>query len=623
MRVISFFIFLAFSFNSSAQTVLNGYAEVTAFSGVTFTVGNSDESNDNFAPGKRILIMQMQGASIQGFTSNNANFGTLYDIKLAGKYEEARISTVSRNGGGKVTSITILSIPSLAFDASGGLQLVTYPYIIGNYTNTNVLTCRGWDGKMGGVLAFRVLGDFTLGNNINVDGKGFLGGERNTSNFFSACDNTNYLHVPDNRHASRGEGTCNTVTDLAGRGKKVTGGGGANDINAGGGGGGAYTSGGEGGPGWFNSAANGCNPTAGGQGGSTLVSFMAPAQSRLFLGGGGGGGHQNDALASNGGNGGGIIIIKANKIVTVGPCTRKYITADGQAALSGGNDGQGGGGGGGCILLDFAANGVAASCKITVRANGGDGGDVNAGSTHGGGGGGGHGAIYNSLAESDYTNAAVTFETTNGLGGTNNNFNGGSAAGDGGGQNNTGIFFNAGTILPLDFMSLNAKWLSVQAQLNFETKNEVNVQSLSIEHSFDNSNWRSIGILAPKGSNTSSNQYQFVHAYPDQINFYRIRVQDKDGKLQYSNIVSLRNDRQSTFTLSPNPANAFLLLNSSEQFRNAELLVMNALGQLQWKQTLSNISQLQINTSTLPSGQYYLIVKTTQETIREKFQVQH
>jgi hypothetical protein len=615
MKKLIYMLFSFLAIRANAQTVFNGYAAVTNLSTNVLTIGVTDESNGTFVAGERAILIQMQGADLGSNTANTASFGNLYDIKLAGKYEEIKIESLTRDGGGKLTSVTMVGLPTFSFDPNGSLQLVTYKTFIGNYATTSDITCRQWDGSIGGVLAFRVIGNFRLRHNISVDGKGFAGGAINATGDGSACDPINYATEPASNYAFKGEGVAkNIVNKECARNAIVNGGGGGNFHNAGGGGGGGFSAGGNGGPG-YDGSVGGCNPTTEGIGGQALISFMAPSSNRLFMGGGGGGGQQNNNVASAGGAGGGIILIKAYDFIVTkvsGSCLNNSITANGiSAATNGGNDGQGGGGAGGSIFLDFVGANVA--CDVDIRANGGNGGHVGDAATHGGGGGGGQGAIYNTLAASVYGNKA-NFQTRPGIGGNNNNTSNPSTAGNGGGPDDNAIFFSAGTILPLDFLSLKGALVADKAELNFETANEKNVAQMVVEHSFNNVNWKSIGSIQPKGGGL----YSFIHQWIENLNYYRIKVMDRDGAVKYSNIVVVSKQRKIAVQVSPNPATNFVQITLTQQASDLNVRIVNSLGQVLQAQRLQQATQAKINTQHLPDGQYFIIVQTNTNSVTEK-----
>jgi hypothetical protein len=620
MKICLLLIITFFSTFCNGQTILNGYAEVASYAGTSFTIGVSDETNDAFNVGEAVIIIQMQGASIAGFTSNTASFGSLSQINFAGKYKDAVITSVNRDGLGNLTSIDIAS-PSLAgFNANGTLQLVTYPYFGGTFTSTSDITCKAWDGKIGGVLAFRALGDFVLQHNISVDGKGFSGGQTNAYNEYVTCDDNTYVSVWDGRHAQRGHGISNDVTDIAGRGKKVTGGGGGNDVNAGGGGGGSFTAGGEGGLGWTLDGS-GCSPQAGGQGGLAISSFMTPAQQRLFMGGGAGGGHLNDNGGYAGGNGGGIIFLRAARLVTTGSCAELKITANGLSSPSGFNDGQGGGGAGGSIFLDIAQSAAVGTCPVLVSANGGNGGSVNDFGIHGGGGGGGHGAIYNTIAQNDYY-GTVNFETINGQGGANSTGANTTRAEDGEGANNTGIYFGATSILANSTIKLFAKKSGENVQLDFSVTDVTVYALFEIEFSNDLNNWTVMGSILSNRTlfYTFNKKNTFVSG---KNYYYRIKAKLKISGINFSNTVLLKNIDNSQLVLTPNPVQGLLTIKSSTALQNCYYTIVNNLGQVLAKQSVANGNTFTVATNRLSNGVYYLTITSNLGIERKQFIVKH
>lgn len=402
-------------FGAAAQFV-NGYARVTAISGLELSVANALETYDSFEPDEQVILIQIQAATL-GNTSNSAAFGSLGSIGSAGLYEVIEIDYVTRSGS-NLNTVVLKNAPDNAYDLSNNarLQLVTFPQLgTPHFVTTEMLTCPAWDGNVGGIVAFQVAGDLELRHSIHADGRGFRGGSRSVNHHANNdCDNTTFRSNSTN-HGAKGEGIHrNTNTNYnAARGPMVSGGGGGSSHNGGGGGGSNFTAGGIGGAGW-NGSSTGCSTVTSGLGGYALSGVIDA--NRVFFGGGGGGGQQNNSNATDGGDGGGMVFIKAITLYTPDEVCNVRISADGQAAGTGGNDGQGGGGAGGSIVFHVDEFDIASSCPLTVQANGGNGGNVNS-STHAGGGGGGQGTVVYPGPQ-PLLNMATT--TLNGLAGCDN-----------------------------------------------------------------------------------------------------------------------------------------------------------------------------------------------------------
>lgn len=384
-------LFITLSINAQTTTiggVINAYSPVVAIDTVPCLNKVAVTTGSNFAVGDTVLIIQMKGANFD--STNSSTFGSVVNINRAGNYEIARVTAISTN------TITLNGKLVNYYDVSGFVQLVRAR----NYINANVsslLTCSPWNGQIGGVLVFNVVNTLSLGNDIDVTGKGFRPGiiSNNPDGGCGAGSPGYYYPLTQSSTSSwssggaeKGEGIgVLSPSKLAGRGPLVNGGGGGNKHNHGGGGGSNFTSGGLGG-----NSLVGCNQTNGGVGGVDLSSFYN--SNKFFMGGGGGRGDDNNGVGSNGEYGGGIIIISAG---TINGNSRK-MAANGNSVsvvAYGIADGAGGGGAGGVIFLK--TNSIAGT--FTAMANGGTGGMQNP--TYGcvgPGGGGGTGAILTSLS---------------------------------------------------------------------------------------------------------------------------------------------------------------------------------------------------------------------------------
>ncbi|MGF1564982.1 MAG: hypothetical protein ACFCUH_06420 [Flavobacteriales bacterium] len=414
--VLVLFICAVLPFGSSAQFV-NGYARVTAISGPELTVANALETYDTFEANEQVILIQVQAATL-GNTTNSAAFGSLGSIGSAGLYEVIEIDYVTRTGP-NLTSVVLKNAPDVAYDLSNNarLQLVTFPQLgTPHFTSSEIMTCPAWNGNVGGIIAFQVEGDLELRHSIHADGRGFRGGSRSVDHHNNNDCNNSTFRSNSTTHGAKGEGIHrNTNSDYnSARGPMVSGGGGGSSHNGGGGGGSNFTAGGIGGAGW-NGSSTGCATVTSGLGGNALSGVIDA--NRVFFGGGGGGGQQNNAAGTSGGNGGGMVFIKALTIYTPDETCNLRISADGQAAGTGGNDGQGGGGAGGSIVFQVDDFDITSSCLLTVQANGGNGGNVNS-STHAGGGGGGQGTV---VYPGPQPLLNLNTTTLNGLAGCDNN----------------------------------------------------------------------------------------------------------------------------------------------------------------------------------------------------------
>lgn len=388
--------FLGISQKTEAQQIINAYAAVIS-EDVACNNRLTVDSCDGFKEGDTILIVQMKTYAVD--STNTPAFGDTSSYLGAGNYEYNVIKKI---------------LPGCEFELKyqikrtyqwtlGKVQIVKVPYYQNYTVSGQYLTCAPWNpvtGK-GGILAFRVANTLTLDTNIDVTGKGYIGGQPLMLSQ-QECNKTDYYYDATlNEGAEKGEGVgFLSPAKMFGRGKMTNGGGGGNAFKSGGGGGANGGAGGAGGDQY--QAAFWCPttiiPGVGGIGGAPIVYNNINAR-RIVLGGGGGCGHGNQQSEIAGGPGGGIVIIEAGTIIG----NNRMIIANGGDApecpgpgLGCEDDGGGGGGGGGMILI----NSTNVTNLLQLEAKGGKGANVyssitvNATFQPGPGGGGGGGVVW-------------------------------------------------------------------------------------------------------------------------------------------------------------------------------------------------------------------------------------
>ena len=589
---------------------INGYAKIVNISANTLTLSNVNQVYDSISIGDRMLIIQMQGATISNSTNSSA-FGDLGSVNSAGLYEIVFVAGI----GSGATTLTLTSSPVNTYDPGASLQLVTYPNFGNGYTVTTNVIALPWDGNVGGVVAFSTEGNLLLQNNISADFQGFRGGIK-AGQDGGNCENNVWIStLGGNKYAGKGEGIYKVNnSEAAGKAMAVNGGGGGIVHNGGGGGGGNFTSGGNG---YFGYAAAGyCSSTlsAAGNGGRSVPSNI----NRVFMGGGGGGGHENNGVGSSGGAGGGIIFLKADSIIVEGNCFPYIISANGQNAGAVGNDGAGGGGAGGTIVLQVEGFRVEGSCPLEITADGGHGGDVSNSSSHGSGGGGGQGAIYVSVAD---TFPNILFRTSPGQGGDANN-SGNPRAANGSGSSNAGVNIGAGnSVLPVGIFSLSANLSNAQdALLQWGCGLNANVQDFEVINSVDGVEWIVVESSVFEDSGPKGHKYRSVHYRPAKgQNYYQVKLRSTQ-QVFLSNIVVLDVETDSTVGLYPNPADQFLILKCDNIMKDEPVIIQDVLGtslQLSIRQLSQGMYKLDV--SNLPAAAYCL--KLRDHTI--KFVVVH
>ncbi len=117
--------------------------------------------------------------------------------------------------------------------------------------------------------------------------------------------------------------------------------------------------------------------------------------------------------------------------------------------------------------------------------------------------------------------------------------------------------FNSNIILPLDGVTLTGQYYHGQSKLNCKVEDNAMYEFYALEFSTNGINYSEIQRINNTGLNTKEN-YSFTHQIAATKMFYRISAKDRQGKLDYSNIVLLRaNDKLQLIRIYPNPVKNF------------------------------------------------------------------
>lgn len=161
--------------------------------------------------------------------------------------------------------------------------------------------------------------------------------------------------------------------------------------------------------------------------------------------------------------------------------------------------------------------------------------------------------------------------------------------------------------LPIEMGPLTAtKFEANKAQLDWHTYKEEGIHEFVIERSIDGQKWITMGKVPSisKGNLHQLQQnYQYFDAQPKAgINLYRIKIQDVNNEVHYTNIASLHfEENKYTVSAYPNPATDWLYLNAPI---NATITIYNSQGIVQKCKVEHNNDRYSINLAAFPAGVY-------------------
>lgn len=176
-------------------------------------------------------------------------------------------------------------------------------------------------------------------------------------------------------------------------------------------------------------------------------------------------------------------------------------------------------------------------------------------------------------------------------------------------------------VLPVNLLEFSGKISGNAALLNWRVSTESNLQHYTLEKSYDALAFNTLKQELPKGSNSN---YQAVDLYPfPGYSFYRLRISDKDGTYNYSEIVKVKtSDKSLTITgFHPNPVMSNLNI---ELFSQKKQSVQYSILGMQGQHVLSGSSSLfpgntniKLSLGALAAGTYLMkITEDNGKTVR-------
>jgi hypothetical protein len=120
----------------------------------------------------------------------------------------------------------------------------------------------------------------------------------------------------------------------------------------------------------------------------------------------------------------------------------------------------------------------------------------------------------------------------------------------------TGVVTNlTPVVLAVELTSFKAEKKEDKTVLKWESITEVNLSDYTIERSGDGLNFKPIGVEEPKAKSQSEKvAYTFTDEKPELgINYYRLKMEDTDGKITYSKVLSADFGSDLKAKTSPNP----------------------------------------------------------------------
>lgn len=214
---------------------------------------------------------------------------------------------------------------------------------------------------------------------------------------------------------------------------------------------------------------------------------------------------------------------------------------------------------------------------------------------------------------SNETNNAVSNNIFTGSSGDGFSFNGNAAISNniftgGRGDGWSAVVLPLGP-LPVKLLSFTAEYAGTAHLVKWVTSEEVNTRHFEVQRSANGTQFETAGSAPPIGSPASGGTYSFRVEHPfTGNNFYRLKIVDLNGSVEYSSIVLLKNDLGVQFSVYPNPAASMLNVRLSSTGTNLSVpaVLYDAAGKRVLQLTLKPGLVNSISLQNITAGMYTL-----------------
>jgi len=127
--------------------------------------------------------------------------------------------------------------------------------------------------------------------------------------------------------------------------------------------------------------------------------------------------------------------------------------------------------------------------------------------------------------------------------------------------------------LPVDITKFYAVQDDKDVFMHWETASELNVKHFEVEHSIDAINFSMMKMIMSSGDLSSTQYYSTTHSNPPAgFNYYRLKIINQDGSIDYSHVEIVKFDSQINFNIYPNPVKEFIKIQGDVNYNENPLI---------------------------------------------------
>lgn len=127
--------------------------------------------------------------------------------------------------------------------------------------------------------------------------------------------------------------------------------------------------------------------------------------------------------------------------------------------------------------------------------------------------------------------------------------------------------------LPVELIEFKGRGYENKNVLSWKTASEINNDYFVLERSDGGSMFYEVATIPGGGNSNNLLDYSYSHENPNEVEYYRLRQVDYDGKWAYSKIISLRSKKRMDINIYPNPTKDNFFFSLSEEAEGTYTIV--------------------------------------------------
>ncbi|MEP6948667.1 MAG: T9SS type A sorting domain-containing protein [Ginsengibacter sp.] len=174
-----------------------------------------------------------------------------------------------------------------------------------------------------------------------------------------------------------------------------------------------------------------------------------------------------------------------------------------------------------------------------------------------------------------------------------------------------------GGTLPVSLLDFTAILQNKSVLLQWKIATAKNLVGFVIERSGDGNRFLPINSVTATGVSTVTRNYSIVDKQPLQgTNFYRLKMNDADGKFTYSNVLAVKITSDNKLHIFPSPATKILFVEANGNNESAIVQIIDDGGRKlkEMKVFLNGQTSFSVDISNLPNGIYNLALHKREKT---------